>query len=370
MKRCLHILPMNKLSGAEKMALLICRNMKEYEPIVACGGDELKSIFEKNGVKSYSLNFSSKNILKTIIGIKNIVKDNNVKIIHAHDNLASLCGYLTKKIFGLDTKVISHIHNCYPWLKTEGINKKIDSALRPRYDHNIACGKVVYDFYKENTNYFNKDKITILSNAMDIEEIIEVDVSNNEEVIKKYNIPKDKIILGFVGRISDQKGIIPFINEISKQREDFNDSKIILVGSGDQDEEVKTLIAELNIEELFILTGHQEDAYKFYPIIDVFLLPSKYEGLPMVLLEAMVFKKSIVSMNVGSVSEVINENTGILIKAGDYREFVNSLRRIKNNNKLIKMYGENSYNYINENYNVKNYISKLEKEYKKIDVII
>ena len=370
MKKCLHILPMNKLSGAEKMALLICKNMKEYEPIVVCGGELLKDIFEKNGIKSYSLDFSSKNILQSVIGIKNIVKENNIKIIHAHDNLASLCGYLAKKIFWLDIKVISHIHNCYPWLKSKGVNKKIDSVVRPKYDHNITCGKVVYDFYKENSNYLNENKTTILSNAIDIEEIARVDLSNNDEIAKKYNIPQNKTILGFVGRICEQKGIIPFINEISNQREGFNDSKILLVGSGDQDEEVKKLISELNLEELFILTGQQENTYKFYPMLDVFFLPSTYEGLPMVLLEAMVFKKTVVSMDVGSISEVVNENTGMLVKCGDYREFVSNLRIIKNDNKLMKIYGENAHRFINENYNIKDYVNKIEKEYKRIDRII
>ena len=71
--RCLHILPMDKLSGAEKMALLICKNMKEYEPVVVCGGENLKGIFENEGIKSYSLNFSNKKILKTIFQIKNII---------------------------------------------------------------------------------------------------------------------------------------------------------------------------------------------------------------------------------------------------------------------------------------------------------
>ena len=50
MKKCLHILPMNKLSGAEKMALILCKNMKDYEPVVVCGGEELKAIFEKNNI--------------------------------------------------------------------------------------------------------------------------------------------------------------------------------------------------------------------------------------------------------------------------------------------------------------------------------
>ena len=51
--KCLHILPMNKLSGAEKLALILCKNMKKYEPIVICGGDNLKGIFEESSIKSY-----------------------------------------------------------------------------------------------------------------------------------------------------------------------------------------------------------------------------------------------------------------------------------------------------------------------------
>ena len=59
----MHILPMNKMSGAEKMALLICSNFKEYEPIVICGGDTLKKAF--NNIDSYSLSFSKTKMFKT-----------------------------------------------------------------------------------------------------------------------------------------------------------------------------------------------------------------------------------------------------------------------------------------------------------------
>lgn len=141
---------------------------------------------------------------------------------------------------------------------------------------------------------------------MDIEGITKVDDIEIEKVIKQYDIPKDKKILGFIGRLSEQKGILPFINEFAKQKDNFKDCKVLLVGDGDQEEKVKALLKDLDIEDMFILTGFQEDVYKFYPIIDVFFLPSLYEGLPMVLLEAMAFKKPIVSMDVGSINEIIN----------------------------------------------------------------
>ncbi|HAT4072060.1 glycosyltransferase [Clostridium perfringens] len=366
MKRCLHILPMNKLSGAEKMAFLICKNMKEYEPVVVCGGNNLKEVFENNGIKSYSLRFSNKKILSTLNGLKKIIKENDIKILHAHDNNASLNAYLVKKLYRLDVKVISHIHNCYPWLKENNFNKKIDKFLRPRYDYNITCGKIVYDFYKENTNYFEEHKTSILSNAMDIEEITKVDLSKSKEVIKEFNIPRDKTILGFIGRLDEQKGIIPFIEEFVKHKEDFSDCRMLIVGNGDQEEEVKSIVKELELEELFILTGFQDDVYKFYPTIDIFFLPSLYEGLPMVLLEAMAFKKAVVSMNVGSISEVvINGETGFLVE-NELREFINKMKIFKDNKNLRINIGNRAFNHVSEKYNIVNYVINIEEIYSNI----
>ena len=367
--KVLHVLPMNKLSGAEKMVLLLCKNMQKYEPVVLCGGDKLKDIFEENNVKSYAIKFSNKNILSNINQIKNIVIKEDIKIIHAHDNTASIISYITKSIFNLKVKIVSHIHNCYPWLKEEGINKKLDSFFRPKYDYNIACGKIVYDFYENNAKYFNKNKIDIISNAIDIKEIDNFDLSKSEEAREEFNIPTDKKIIGFIGRLDEQKGIIQFIKEFIKYKEKFIDSKILLVGSGSQENDIRELIRVNNLEDIFIMTGFQEDVYKFYPLIDVFFLPSLYEGLPMVLLESMAFKKAIISMDVGSINEVVKDNTGILITPYKYDEFIKRLMHLKENSNLIKSFGENSYRLINNIFNINHYVSKLEHKYFELNKI-
>ena len=366
MNKVLHVLPMNKMSGAERMALLLCKNLKNYKPVVVCGGVELSNVFKENGIRSYNIKFSNKNILFNACNLSKIIKNENIKIVHAHDNTASLVSYISKKIFRCDVKVISHIHNCYPFLIGNGINKKIDKYLRNKYDFNITCGKTVTDFYKKNTDYFNEDKNLTLSNAMDIDYITNVDKREIEEVIKKYRIPTNKKVLGFIGRLDEQKGIIPFIKELAMYKDEFSDSVILLVGNGSQEDEIKVLIKELKLEEMFILTGFQDNVNVFYPIIDVFFLPSLYEGLPMVLLEAMAFKKAVISMNVGSISEVINKETGILIVQGDYQKFINELIRVKNNKELTTVLGYNAFKLIEEQFNIEGYVKKIIKKYDSI----
>lgn len=365
-KRVLHVLRMNKMSGAEKVALLLCKNMKEYEPIVVCG-EGLKDIFNNEKIKNYQVDLLDGNILISAYKLKKIINKNDIYIVHAHDNVASVVSYMAKWIYRLDIKIISHIHNCYPWLENKSINKRIDRKLRKKYDYNIACGKVVYDFYKKNAEYFQEEKTCILSNAMDINLILSSNINKEKSVYEEFAIPKNKVILGFVGRLDEQKGIVPFIREISKNKDDFKDCRILLVGNGSLEDDIKRLIKDNNLEELFILTGFQEDIYKFYGIIDILFLPSLYEGLPMVILEAMAFKKPIISMNVGSISEVVIDGyNGKLVKRGEYDVFIHELLKLSKDSYLVKRYGENSYNHVNENFNINRYVDDIVDIYNKV----
>ncbi len=365
MDKCLHILPMNKLSGAEKMALIMCKNMKNYKPIVVCGGETLKNIFKENNIKSYSLNFSNKNVLKCLKGLRNIIRENNIRIIHAHDNNASLRAYILKKLYGLNIKIVSHIHSCYPFLESRNINKSLDYILRNKYDCNIACGNMVYNFYKNNTKYFDEGKAIILSNSIDLK-----DVDNfiqSKDLKEMYGIPRDKVVLGFVGRLCKIKGIVDFIKEFAKNKDNLTDCVVLLVGSGEQEDEINLLIKDLGLEEFFILTGFQENSYEFYNIMDIFFISSLYEGLPMVLLESMAFKKSVVSMNVGSIKELIQNNkTGILVDAKDFESLINEIIKLKNNMEFQKVLGDNAFKLIKENYNIEPYIEKLENKYNQL----
>lgn len=81
MNKVLHVLPMNKMSGAERIALLLCKNLKNYKPVVVCGGVELSNVFKGNGIRSYNIKFSNKNILFNACNLSKIIKNENIKIV-------------------------------------------------------------------------------------------------------------------------------------------------------------------------------------------------------------------------------------------------------------------------------------------------
>ena len=114
------------------------------------------------------------------------------------------------------------------------------------------------------------------------------------------------------------------------------------------------------------MKGYQENPYKYYSMFDVLFLPSKYEGLPMVILEAMTLNIPVVSMDVGGISEVINNDSGILVEQGNYDKFINELLNLKNNPNKIKAMGKESCNFIKLNYDADKIVKKVEEIYRNL----
>lgn len=362
--RVLHLLPMNQLSGAERMVLLSCKNMNYVETFVVTGGERLADIFQKEGIEAKALNFSIKKLPQTMKELKYFINQNDIDIVHAHDNIASLTAYLTKKRYGLKIKVISHIHNCYPWLEGKGIHKKIDQWIRPNYDFNIACGKIVYDYYEQYAPYFNKEKTTILSNAIDMSLLGRTSQSKIDELKERFKISSNQTMIGYIGRLSEQKGMIPFIKELANYKEQFRDCQFLIVGSGEQEDEIKQLIKTLDLENLFTFAGFQEDVYPFYQLIDIFFLPSLYEGLPMVLLEAMGSGVPTVSMNVGSISEVIiDKQTGYLIEPENRAKLIQRLIELTSSPEQCQQFGVAGWKQVKTKFNIETYNESLKSIY-------
>lgn len=83
----------------------------------------------------------------------------------------------------------------------------------------------------------------------------------------------------------------------------------------------------------------------------------------MVLLEGMAFKKAVISMDVGSINELVTNETGLLIQAGNYKEFIDKLEKIKSNEDIAKRYALNGYKFVQKKYNIKCYVKNIESIY-------
>ncbi len=166
---------------------------------------------------------------------------------------------------------------------------------------------------------------------------------------EKYNL-QDTYVIGNVGRLNFQKNqefLIKIANELKKKKINF---KIIVVGQGEEKENLKRLITQLNVSNNVMLVGQQNDMQAWYSAFDLFLFPSRFEGLSVSLLEAQANGVPILASDRVSPNEIkINDNIKFMSLSEDPKVWAEKILK-----QFIKSKRENEQK-INKNFNLKGY---------------
>jgi len=210
-----------------------------------------------------------------------------------------------------------------------------------RVDHVSSVGEeAINDLIK--TFNFPPDRTSVIRRGIPIKR-----VDNNEQrklLSEQFGLRADVKIAMHIGNFSPEKNhqfLLEIFSEIKKTEPDL---KLVLVGTGILFEEVKRSIVAMDLQETVFLAGFRKDIPELLAASDCFLLASKVEGVPGVILEAAAQKKPSIATNVGGVMEVLKDGeTGFIIENFDKGEYSKKLLTLmKNENLRIKM-GEKAY---------------------------
>lgn len=277
--------------------------------------ERLLKLCEEKKINLYYIIPFEKNAIKSTVQVYRILKNNNYDAIHIHLNsllniTPIIAGILSKKI------VILHSHNTQnnKGGKIGLLLHKINSYwINKQNIIKIACGKEAGEWM------YNKSSFNIINNAIDLENY-KFNEQERKNLKKKLKIPQDEIIIGHVGRFVKAKNhifILKIFDEILKKN---NKYRLILVGNGELEEEIKEKAKELKIIEKIEFITNVEDASKYYSLFDLFLFPSLFEGLPFVLIEAQTSGLKIIASDI--ITREINITNSIkylpLIKGNRY----------------------------------------------------
>ena len=206
--------------------------------------------------------------------LASLVRREKYDILHAHGNSSSLFFEMLAALLGGCRARVPHSHN------TTCNHIRQDRRLRPffykSYTAAAACGRDAGKWL------FGKRRFTILPNAVDIERF-QFDPAQRAQTRRRLGISENALVLGHVGRFNRQKNhrfLLEIYVELLKRRPD---ARLLLVGDGYLEEEVRRMAASLGGRVLF--AGSVPDPEKYLCAMDVMALPSRYEGFPTVLLE-------------------------------------------------------------------------------------
>lgn len=197
-------------------------------------------------------------------------------------------------------KVLAHSHNGSGY-KTS-FNRLCRPVLRHATDRFVACSDVAADWL---FGPATAAKTMIVKNGIDVDRFT-FSESHRKAVRQELGIPTDAFVVGHVGRFAKQKNHRFLIEAFRELHVIDSQSVLLLVGTGDLEAEAKALVNRLGIDRNVVFAGLRDDTYRLYSAMDVFAMPSLYEGLPVVGVEACSSGlKCLYSTNVSQQADLI-----------------------------------------------------------------
>lgn len=361
MKKIIHICQSN-IGGTTEYIYLLLKNMdkNKYENILICpSSGNIQKRISKLGIRIYVLDMireiSILKDLKDIIKIRKIIKKEQPDFLLLHSSKAGALGRIAR----LGIKNLKVLYNPHGWsFNIEGSSgKKFFYGVIEKFLSFFA--EVIINISKDEyetaiKRKISREKMIIIKNGIEIEKYKE---NKKEQFLDKY-------VIGFVGRLSEQKNPL-FLIEIAKELLNKKEENFLfyIVGDGELREEFEKKIKKNNLENYFFLKGWSEKVEEEIKNFDITLMVSKWEGFGLVVCEYMAARKPVVAVKVGGVKDIIeNEKNGILIKEYNSQKFAENIIRIKNNTNLKEQLINKAFIDVKNNFS----IDRLIKEYMKI----
>ena len=295
------------------------------------------------------------NLPKYLKALGKLLKENQYRIVHSNINTLSVFPLYAAKKAGVPVR-ISHSHstsNPKEWKRN-----LIKNILRPfskRYATDFFACSEVAGRYLFGNKAFNQGEVKIIHNAIDVDKF-KFDEVARKKLRQEFGIKDSTVVIGHVGRFVQQKNHTFLVDVFKEYHEKNPDSKLLLVGSGPLEDEIKKKVEKLGLKDSVLFLGQRDDINKLYSVMDVFYLPSLYEGLPVVGVEAQAAGLPTIFSN-GISSEAIISKNAKIVAVQEVEAYIKKIDEVTQNNKQRMSAA------ISENMSIKKEAIKLEKLY-------
>lgn len=206
-----------------------------------------------------------------------------------------------------------------------------------------------------NPNLVPEKKIRVIYNGMNLKSY---DQQNIETL---YSRKDNEFVIGNAGRLSEEKGQVFLVDLAKALKSKGYKFKILIAGIGKLEVKLKKYAESKGVTEEVIFLGFVENIRSFNQSIDVFVLPSLYEGFGYVLVEAMANRKPVIAFDIGTTAEIIENNkTGFLVEKGNLKQLTEKIELLINNNELRENMGNLGRKRVEEVFNFEKTVESVE----------
>lgn len=359
--------------GSQKHVYDIATHLdpKKYEVVVILGGHGLlKKKLSEVGIRTVSIDslerdMSIKKDLLSFVEVYRILKKEKPDILHLHSPKAAGLGSLSARILKIK-KIIYTVHG-WAFNEERPLYQKVLIGLASWATTLFATNIITISKKEtEQTQFFPyiKDKIVCIPNGVREQTVLREHAAR-EFIEQKINHSlKDKFVIGMIGELHPNKGYLFAFEAIAKILKNNSNIILIVIGSGEQEEKLKIMIENSDLQKHVFLLGFIDNASIYTKAFDLFLIPSTKEGLPYILLEVGMIGIPTVATTVGGIPDVIDDmRSGILIQPRKVQEIIYAITFMYEHPDISTEYGRNLSKKIKSDFNLQKMIQSVEKIY-------
>jgi glycosyltransferase involved in cell wall biosynthesis len=287
-----------------------------------------------------------------------LCKRQKVTIWHGHDYKTNALGLLLRRFWPM--RLVTTVHGWVQHTRRTPLYYRIDQLCLPRYER-VIC--VSDDLLEACLGVGVPAKnCVLLENGIDLAEYSRR--QGAAEAKAALGFPSEGLLIGGVGRLSEEKGFDVLIRATRTLLSRGLDVRLVIVGEGGERASLEQLARELGVADRVRLAGWQADVRPYFEAMDAFALSSLREGLPNVLLEAMALGVPVVSTRVNGVPRLVQDGrNGFLVAAGDVEGMTTALAGLLRNAGLRELFGAAGRRTVETRYDFAARIQRLKRIY-------
>jgi len=351
------------IGGLQQVIVNICRNInrEKYDVTVLCLREtgEFVPRIEELGIKVLCLPQKEQGTdYFAFLKVAKILKELKIDVIHTHNTQPFFDGTIGAMLSGVKAVIHTDHVRSFP----DKLRYMFAEWVMSHYAYKVVgvsddtCNNLI------KYEHISRKKIITIVNGIDAS-VYEIDV-DKEKKKRELGVVKPGPVIGLGARLSKQKGITYLLQAMSSILKELPDLTLVIVGQGECRGELEDESKKLGLEQSVIFTGPRLDMPEVLKAFDLFVLPSLFEGLPMVLLEAMAAGCPIVATDVGGNHTAISNGVnGSLVEAADSEAFAKEVIKVLSDKELYENYIERSVLRIQSEFSAGMMTSKYEQLY-------
>jgi len=353
-----------KIGGGESHVLDLIKHLDKtkFEPVVLSFTEgPMVDTLQNWGIKTHVIYTERAFNFSVWKRVKRFLETEKIELVHAHGTRANSNVFWAARKLKLPLVYTVHgwsFHQDQPFLIRK-LRETGEKFLTRKSDLTVCVSN---SNWKDGKERIGLDRSVIINYGIDLDKFNPNTTYSN--LREELGIDKNDTLVGYLVRMTIQKDPHTMIEAIARIAETTNKVKFLIVGDGDLKESTVALAQKLNVESSIIFQNFRQDIPNVLSNIDIYCLPSLWEGLPIGLLEAMAMKKAIVATPVDGTKEAVkNHDSGLLVPHHSPVELANAILRLHERKDLINLYGENARRTIEERFEVKRMAREVEEVY-------